>query len=317
LKKKEEILFIIMSQNYNRKEEIRKMIKMDTLDDSKQYLKIMLDFYFDVITSNEGRKCESEMEDDRNIWIQTIFTKANVFLSLLDGNGYNNDIHKMNPIIDFTILFSINRYIYESLVSFELLFVLPKSLEHKEFIYNLFKAHGLTERLNKLGESIRNNDPQRIKSEEQEIAECRNKIESTELYKSMSQQEKNKVKNAFGKKFRYIINDDNKITFVDYQYAYKLLNIKEYIFNNLYAFFSLHGHPSFISLIQFKDAYGNEREDINMAIFATQSIISFLSILIIDYMKINENVRCLYDKLDEETRFALGLYEDIFRIKQG
>lgn len=82
------------------------------------------------------------------------------------------------------------------------------------------------------------------------------------------------------------------------------------------AFISLHGHPSFISLIQFKDAYGKEREDINMAIFATQSIVSLLSILIIDYMKINENVRCLYDKLDEETRFALGLYEDIFRIKQ-
>lgn len=305
-----------MSQNYSRKEEIRKMIKMDTLDDSKRYLRIMLDFYFDVITSQEGRKCASEIEDDRNIWIQTIFTKANIFLSLLYGHGYEKGDTKMNPIIDFTTLFSINRYIYESLVSFELLFVLPQSIENKEFIYNLFKAHGLTERLNKLGESIRNNDPQRIKSEEQEIAECWNKIESTELYKNMSQQEKNKVKNAFGNKFRYVFNEDNKIKFVDYQCAYKLLNIKEEIFNNLYAFFSLHGHPSYISLIQFKDAYGKEREDINMAIFATQSIVSLLSILIIDYMKINENVRCLYDKLDEETRFALGLYEDIFRIKQ-
>ena len=75
-----------MSQNYSRKEEIRKMIKMDTLDDSKRYLRIMLDFYFDVITSQEGRKCASEIEDDRNIWIQTIFTKANIFLSLLYGN---------------------------------------------------------------------------------------------------------------------------------------------------------------------------------------------------------------------------------------
>ena len=287
-----------MSQNYSRKEEIRKMIKMDTLDDSKRYLRIMLDFYFDVITSQEGRKCASEIEDDRNIWIQTIFTKANIFLSLLYGHGYEKGDTKMNPIIDFTTLFSINRYIYESLVSFELLFVLPQSIENKEFIYNLFKAHGLTERLNKLGESIRNNDPQRIKSEEQEIAECWNKIESTELYKNMSQQEKNKVKNAFGNKFRYVFNEDNKIKFVDYQCAYKLLNIKEEIFNNLYAFFSLHGHPSYISLIQFKDAYGKEREDINMAIFATQSIVSLLSILIIDYMKINENVRCLYDKLE-------------------
>ena len=38
-----------------------------------------------------------------------------------------------------------------------------------------------------------------------------------------------------------------------------------------------------------------------------------MSIFIIDYMKLNPEVKTMYDKLEEPRRFAIGMYEDAMR----
>lgn len=48
-------------------EDVQKLIKMKTIDDCKQYMKVMLDFYFDVIMSPSGCKASSYIEKDRNL----------------------------------------------------------------------------------------------------------------------------------------------------------------------------------------------------------------------------------------------------------
>ena len=108
-------------------EEVQKFVQLDTIDDCKQYLTVMLDFYFDVIKSPEGRKATSPFEDERNIWLQTMFSKGCQFKSLLDGVGYSKGASHLKPIIDFSILFTIARCVYESLIAFEILIVLPKT----------------------------------------------------------------------------------------------------------------------------------------------------------------------------------------------
>ena len=51
----------------------------------------------------------------------------------------------------------------------------------------------------------------------------------------------------------------------------------------------------------------------DMAKHATQCILSFMSIFIVDYMKLNPEVKTAYDKLEEPRRFAIGMYEDAMR----
>ena len=131
-------------------EDVQKFVQMNTIEECKQYMKVMLDFYFDVIMSPSGRKASSDIEDDRNMWLQTMFSKGCQFVSLLDGVGYSKGISHLNPIIDFSILFTIARSVYESLIVFELLFVLPQTEEQQTILYNLFMAHGLSERLKDL-----------------------------------------------------------------------------------------------------------------------------------------------------------------------
>jgi hypothetical protein len=297
-------------------EEVQKFVRLDTIDDCKQYLTVMLDFYFDVIKSPEGRKATSPFEDERNIWLQTMFSKGCQFKSLLDGVGYSKGASHLKPIIDFSILFTIARCVYESLIAFEILFVLPKTEDKQTIVYNLFMAQGLSERLKDLDEDMRSHNPTRVQEEQNDIDECRKAIEGTKLYKTLDQQTKATIDYALGngKRFRYIFKDDNTMEFIQYEKAYTLLNVKENLFNSLYSFFSLHGHPSYLSLIQFRDAFKDEyRADINMAKHATQCVLAFMSIYIVDYMKLVPEIKTMYDKLEEPRRFAIGMYEDAMR----
>ena len=295
-------------------EDVQKLIKMETIDDCKQYMKVMLDFYFDVIMSPSGRKASSYIENDRNLWLQTMFSKGCQFVSLLDGVGYSKGISHLNPIIDFSILFTIARSVYESLIVFELLFVLPKTEEQQIILYNLFMAHGLSERLKDLDDEVKRNNPSRVQEEQDDINNCRKTIEETSLYAVLDTQTKAKLTNAFGQKFRYIFNDDNTLDFIQFEHAHPLLKIKENLFDSIYSFFSLHGHPSYLSLIQFRDAFKDEyRADMDMAKHATRCILSFMSIFIVDYMKLNSEVKAMYDRLEEPRRFAIGMYEDAMR----
>lgn len=50
-----------------------------------------------------------------------------------------------------------------------------------------------------------------------------------------------------------------------------------------------------------------------MAQHATQCALSFMSIFIVDYMKLNPDVKAKYDQMEEPRRFAIGMYEDAMR----
>lgn len=50
-----------------------------------------------------------------------------------------------------------------------------------------------------------------------------------------------------------------------------------------------------------------------MAQHATQCALSFMIKLIVDYMKLNPEVKAMYDKMELPRRFAIGMYEDAMR----
>lgn len=295
-------------------EEVAKITRMENLHDCKRYLTIMLDFYYDAIQSPEGRRAFSALEADRNIWLQQMFSMGCHFCSLLDGVGYQRGFDKMNPIIDPDVLFTIARRMYESVVIFDALFILPTDEDHQTILYNLFIAHSLSERMKDLDESMKDNDPERVALEEKDIRECKNAILNCPLYTHLDMQTKKQIDFAFGKKYRYFFTEDDKLDFINYETSYKLLRVKKDLFEHQYSFFSLHGHPSYLSVCQFRDAFiPGVRADIMMAKHATQCALSFLSIFIIDYMKLNPGVRAMYDNMDEPSQFAIGMYEDAMR----
>ncbi len=297
-------------------EEVVALTQMRSVDDCKRHMRVMLDFYFEVLQSPEGRRYRTalELEKDKIIWLQQMFSMGCHFLSLLDGVGYRSGAANLNPIIDPDVLFTVGRRMYESVVVFDAFFVLPKDDNHQRFLYDLFMAHGLSERLKDLDEDMRRKHTERVAAEEADIAACKDSILNNPLYNQFDTQTKKQIDYIFGKKFRYTITEDNKLEFIEFDTAYKLLGVKEELFQSLYSFFSLHGHPSYLSICQFRDAFKNEfRADRMMAQHATQCALSFMSIFIVDYMKVTPDVKALYDKMEDPRRFAIGMYEDAMR----
>jgi len=296
-------------------EDVEKFIQLKNIDECKQYMKVMLDFYFNAIDWPSNYIATSEYEDDRNIWLQTMFSKGCSFLLLLDGISYSTEFCRLNIIMDFPTLFTVARRIYESLIAFELIFVIPKSLDQQTIIHNLFIAHSLQERLRNSDEEFRKENPERIKEEEQAVDECKRAIEETGLYKTLNKETKQLIDNAFGRKFRYTFKEDNTMEPIQYNQAHTLLNVKEGVFDAIYSQFSLHGHPSYLSLIQFRDAFeeDGDREDVVNAIFVTRCVLSFMSIFILDYMKINPLSKDLYDRLEEPRKLAIKFFGNVMR----
>ena len=52
-----------------------------------------------------------------------------------------------------------------------------------------------------------------------------------------------------------------------------------------------------------------------MAQHTTQCAPSFMSIFIVDYVKLNPEVKAMYDKMEMPKRFAIGMYEDAMRCE--
>lgn len=301
-------------QNQLSMSDVHSFIQMKSLVDCRCYLQVMLDWYFDVIMSKEGRIAHNHIEDDMNLWIQTMFSKGNAFRKLLDGVGYSNEDRSLEPIIDTSVLFSIARSVYESLIAFELLYVLPQTKDEQTIVYSLFMAHGLTERLKDLDEDVKKRNLVRVQQEEADIAECMKELKDTDFYKGMDRQLQNQIEYAFGKKYRYRFTDEGKMQFVEFDKAHKLLNLKEDIYKGMYSFESLQSHPSYLFLCQFRDAFKHEyRADRFMAKHVTQCILSYMSFMIVDYMKLKPEVQALFDKMELPRRFAIGMYEDAMR----
>lgn len=301
------------------KEDVDRLFKMEKIEDCKQYLKLMVDFYFDAINLLSLDSSEkSDLDKDKDLWLQMMFSKGCQFMSLLDGFSYSRGANQLMPVIDFTILFTLTRHIYEWLVSFEILYCLPKTENQKKIINNLFKAQGLKERLESFEKDSNTRYLERLEEERNSINACKKEIENTLLYKRLPQESKQIIDNAFGKKFRYYFDEEGTLKSIKYgggNKEYKILGItNDSLMNGMYSFFSLHSHPSHISLIQFRDAYKEtNRGDKSMAKFATRCTVSFMSIFITDFMTVTPLVKTLLNDLDEYQSAAIILPQRVLR----
>ena len=307
---------MITKDSYNNEismEDIEDIISLKDIASCKRYMHLMLDFYFDAI--EYSRECSSPMQLDANIWLQTIFTKACAFFNLLDGINYAKSGVELKTVLDPSLLFTIARRIYESVVDFNILYIQPHTLQQKEILYNLFISAGLSERLKNWDESLRTKYPERTRQEEKDIQNCRDAIENNALWTSLSKETQQIIRNALNfRKFRYKFNSANELTLIKWENAYAILKIRKDLYESMYSFFSLHSHPSYLALIQFRDAFAsNVRQDVQMAIYATRCILSFMSIFIVDYMATFPKVRDKFNELGLPVRFAIGMYEDIMR----
>ncbi|MBQ6083148.1 MAG: hypothetical protein IJK92_02170 [Bacteroidales bacterium] len=299
----------------------KKLIFCDTLDDSKNYFDIMVDGLFSLFRSTNPRFSKSDYEANAKYMLQMFFTKCLSIKHLLEGVNYDyknsKEVYSFRSLMDFPSLLSLTRDLYEALCVFELIYIYPKKEEHHIIMYNLYVIQGLSERQKYYSEEYKE-----AKDLELDLIEkARQQIKNTCFYLQHKECQKqlDYIMNECPTCWRSI--DENRTPIIkkfNQENDYTLFGIKEGVFKDLYSYLSVYAHPTYLSVLQYKDAFRIEDNRSQMlACNAIRNAIVIMSFYISDYCGLFPDCEEVLNEFNIEKKLLIGFYDDVFRNKHN
>jgi hypothetical protein len=212
-------------------------------------------------------------------------------------------------------LFTVNsvfRVMIETYITYNHIFVEPKTTEEKQFRFYLWKIDGFFEQ-NKAIIDLKNEDLKRQKEfNDKKLEKVLDEIKQNSFYQSLQPSELIKIFNPEKKKslWKFTISESHRIR------PLKIIELIEHVcrisgFLNAYKYSSIHSHSNFISLEHFEQTRGkkisNEATDplTRIAIYLT-------ALLLEDICKTDENAKFEFSLLPNKLiDFINGINKSI------
>lgn len=295
--------------------DLDKFINVENIDVVKKYIEIFADFYVDVIYKHHYDVVSTQREADARIIFQMFFSKALHFKHMLEGVEYKGDQFKMNSIVDPTLLFTLVRNQYECLCLFELINVIPDSDDKKSFLSLMHQISGLKYRQRFVEQATLQANIKKLRFENIEINQDVNLILSSSVFHKLNPKSQDKVRKWIkDKEYQLFFKNDEEIQKLGWKDFANKFGMKKDCVDNLYTYFCMNAHPSYPSIMQFRDAFAKDNpEFLDLALFASHTFLIFLSVFLVDYMQMFPAIVNDFKKLDEDKRMLLTAFNDIFR----
>ena len=291
------------------------MLNPQSPSDTIGYLDYMVNFYFKMIVALGRVGFKSQFRAHMTSSLQMMFTKGKSMRRLLDGYSHKDGIFNLVGQADHTILFTIVRAAYEQLCAFELLFMIADTKDKRTILENAYIAAAQVNRLKALSEDALARHPKERVEVMQEIECCKSEIHNTQLYQSLPDREKQTLDDTVFKKGEYQIvftADGRFLSHVGWDNVRDYCRLSTDALHGVYKYACNMAHPSYWGLIQFHNAYKEESiSDLNDT--AVTQMISIMSVFIMDFLEAYPEAQPVYDELDEESKFMVGMYNDCFR----
>ena len=274
----------------------------------------MNDFYFKLMSDAARTKDTLERSELRCL-VQMMFTKGVSLRMMLDGFDYHQGNIHLNTITDHTILHTIVRTMFEALMGFELVNRIPDTEDKRSIIYNVYCASSLTSRLKMFTTDAEKRYAERFKEERDAIAFCKEQIKNTELYNRLSSDDKKLIKDSIRRgEYQLIIDENEHVKHVGWDEVRKYCFLGTDNLHGMYKYLCNMAHPSYHSLLQFKDSYkGDSPTFYELACTASKYALVCMSVFIMDYMLVFPDTQRSFEGLDYETQFMICMYNDIMR----
>lgn len=292
----------------------RRMLRPNTLKDRIDYLDWLIDFYFKVMLALRTISFQDEFRAEMSLGVQMMFTKAKSFRGLLDGFSHTDGINTLYRLIDHTVLFTLVRTAYEQLCAFELVNTIPDTQEKRLVMENAYIASGLVSRHKLFTEEALEKYKDVINEEQAVIEDCKTCIHNTGIYSSLTEKEQKELnKTIFSKgEYQIVFASGRCNPHVGWDQVRNYIGLDTDILHGLYKYACNMAHPSYLSIIQFKEAYkGNAMN--NLKETAIMQFMAIMSVYIGDFLLAFPEVNHVYDELDEESKFMVDMYKDGFR----
>ncbi len=286
----------------------------NSIDDIKIVLEIFSKFLMGTISRSHMSIETSQDEGDGRIIFQMLFTKLLSVEKLLDGIQYHKEgVGSLRRIIDPMSIAVIIRSVYETVCLFNLLYCNVQNREHKIIIRNLWKISGLLTRQKYVSDLTQEANKVKANSELVKLNELKEEILSTETFTNLTPKSKKMLLKFMGSHIYLVKIEDDNIFEIKWNNVHEIVGIKNYIFKNIYSYFSTRTHPSYVSVFQFNDMFKEDGEFKSNAQFNVEILFGLLGVFIADYCKAFPNSIVYFNQLEKIEQIIIDHYNRFYR----
>lgn len=293
----------------------RRMLRPQSIAEIIEYLDFMIDFYFKVMIKLGSVGFKDPFRAEMTSSLQMMFTKGKAMRQLVDGYNHSQGIINLDSKADHTILFTLVRAAYEQLCVFELVYSIPETEEKRRVMESIYAATAEVNRLKMFtGESLERNS-ELVDDSKQIIEACKAEIQNTQLYQSLNDKDKKELGKVVFTKGEYQIvfpKEGGVKTYVGWDEVRNYCRLNTDSLHGVYKYACNMAHPSYLALIQFHKAYKEGAiEELNST--AVMQMTAIMSVYIMDFLAEYSEAKQVYENLDEESKFMVKMYSEVFR----
>jgi hypothetical protein len=304
-----------MNEKEKLKYECSILFKCYTINDCFEIIDIYSEFIFQTILKHHQEPVFSLADSDAKIVLQMMLTKVLHLKNTLKGISYKGKNGKfLNKVIDPTVVASQIRNIYETVAMFNLIYRNTKSEDEKTILYNLWVHSGLKYRQRFESVVITREGKEKVEHEKKQIVEIVKTIEGTELYKQLTERNKEKIKHKLKEKDYLIKFENNDVHYLHWHELSKIIGDKNGFLSHIYSYFSLYSHPSNVSVFKFKDMFNKENTTyLNLTIFNVKNAFMLFSSFIADYIKLFPSTEETFNELKHKEQIVINFFNVFLR----
>ena len=290
---------------------------MENLDETKARVEEYSRIFASILKEANKFIFDSDLDEKSLVAVRMIYAKILEIRKLLDGINYNYiEEETEHAVVEPTTLFVIVRNILELTYVYEYVFLMPDTDEKREFAYYLYMYTGLKERLSlELGDEKKD---EQIRKTVIKANEAKDKLLASPYYHGLSNQSQAIIQNRLNSphpSYRLMFGD-HEVAPVDYDKACVEIGMTGDFFKHMYGFLSTHAHPTYLSLVQFKEAYIGEKPlHDGFAGLAVTCLACILSILLEDARLQKPYIEAIYLELSDEMKARIAYYIKLTRVK--
>ncbi len=233
--------------------------------------------------------------------------------SLLGGVPLEKEAVNSNRIIDPTIIANLTRNVYETAGMFNVVYRTPSTDDERLILYNLWVHSGLSYR-QRFVESVKTKENlEKAADEKARMNELVLEIENTNLFKSLDEKNKGKIKTRLKEREYLMRFDNNNVVFLNWNDVPKNLGIEK-LLDKIYGYFSMYAHPSNVSVFQFADMFRlGQEEFLGLINFNLHNLFVMLSSFIADYIAVYPNVLATFNKQPLVDQIVINFHQKFVR----
>ncbi len=298
------------------REECLRLFKCDSIGECIESIDIYSAFLLQAILDHHRDDLVFESEKYAKMISQMILTKLQNIKSIISGFTCESiDGRSLNNIVDPTVLNMIVRNLYETIAAFNLIYRNPKSEDEKLIKFNLWAIAGLKYRQRFEKEEMTKEHRTKLEEEKSNIETLKNGIYNTSLYNNLDAHNQKFINTRINKKEFLITFDKNRVRLHKWHELIQIVDLKEKMFENSYRFFSLHVHPSYVSVFQFESMFNSDKAYLDLANTSTQFALNLTSVFIADLIFVFPKTLETFEKLSSRDQILINFRNTLSRNK--